>query len=95
MPMLLHRLASAIAARKLPACRWIVSAAVERARHARALCHIVDEDAPGGSAVVAASDAAEALLSSRVPQLQLDILVANLDNAFRSNVSTQLLQSGE
>lgn len=40
---------------------------------------VVDHERPGGAAVVGAGDGPEALLSRRVPDLQLDLLAAHFD----------------
>lgn len=41
--------------------------------------NVVNHERPCGSAVVGAGDGPEALLSRRVPDLQLDLLTAHLD----------------
>lgn len=43
------------------------------------VCHVIDHNDAMRSAVVAASDGAEALLASGVPNLQLDRLAVELD----------------
>lgn len=42
---------------------------------------VVDHERPCGSAVVGAGDGPEALLPCRVPDLQLDLLAAHLDDS--------------
>ena len=43
--------------------------------------HIVDQQDSHGTSVVSSSDGAEALLTSSIPDLQLDALVVELDGA--------------
>lgn len=43
------------------------------------LCDVVDEESTGGTTVITSCNGAEAFLACRIPELQLDTLVADLD----------------